>query len=106
MNLAEIIKTNENPTTTILTSEIMKYKRSLLAYYRNLFCEEPILLVDSVFNTCSYAKIVPSSEFTQAVCDLLEVSHIVEDEKEEGFNFDIFAQYETINFNSIFLKDL
>lgn len=106
MNLSEIIKTNESHTTSILTSELLKYKKALLTYYSDLFCSEPVLLVSSVSNACSYAKIVPSGEFSEAVYALLGVSHVVEDEKEEGFDFDLFAQYETINANSIFLKNL
>ncbi len=106
MYLHEIITANENHTTSILTSELIKYKKSLLKYYEALFCEEPILMVTSVFNACSYAKIVPSSEFNEAVCAYLEVPYIEQDENSPEFNEDLFNEFETINFNSIFLKQL
>jgi hypothetical protein len=106
MYLHEIITANEAPQTAINTEEIIKYKKSLLTYYSEQFCEEPILMITSVFNACSYAKIVPASELNEAVCAYLEVLYIEQDENEQEFNEDLFSQFETINFNSIFLKQL
>ncbi len=106
MNLSEIIETNEIHTISISTEQLIKYKKSLLVYYTDLFCCEPILMVTDVFNVGSFAKIVPSSEFNEAIYAYMGVPYIEQDENEEGFNEDLFAQYETINFNSIFLKQL
>jgi len=105
-NLAAIIEANETKGTTVLYDKINMYKKSLYIYYKDLFCCEPVLLVDSCFNAAQYVKIVPSNEFYEAVCDLLDVSYIIEDENEDDFNFDTFSQYETINFNSRMLKDI
>ena len=103
MKLHEIITQNENHTQSIDIALLMPYKKSLLAYYSDLFCCEPILMVTDVFNAVQYGKIVPSSEFDQAICDWLEIDFIEQDEKETNFDEDIFSNYETINFNSISL---
>jgi len=105
MNLSEIIIQNEKVTESIEYGQLHPYLKSLYIYYKNYFFDEPILMVTDVMNTCQYARIVPSNEFTESICDYLQVDSIVEN-KEEGFDEDIFAQYETINFNSKFLKDL
>jgi hypothetical protein len=104
-NLSDIIQANECPTTAIDTSILFAYKKALYVYYKDLFCCEPVILVTTVFNAVSYAKIVPYAEYYEAICEFLAVPYIVEDKTEEGYNEDIFSQYESINFNSKLLKD-
>jgi hypothetical protein len=58
-------------------------------------------MVTDVFNVCSYAKIFPSNEFTESICDYLEI----EDHEIEN-NDDHLAEFETINFNSKMMIDL
>lgn len=106
MYLHEIITANEQEQTAISIEHIIKYKKSLLTYYSNYFNCEAILMVTSVFNACSYGKIVPSNEFNEAICAYLEVLYIEQEENSPEFNEDLLSQYETINFNSVFLKQL
>ena len=96
MLLHEIITTNEQPSFSILTSELFKYRNSLLIYYRNEFSRnnEPVLMVTSVFNACSYAKIVSECELSEAIDEYLNAdSTLTEEDKETA--------KETILFNSI-----
>ena len=106
MNANEIIEINENPQTTILIEEIIKHKEELLSYYTEEFMSEPILMVTDVMNAVQYGKIVPADEFTQAVCEYLEVDYINESPEEGTEEEEVFFQYEEINFNSMFLSKL
>lgn len=72
MKLKEIIELNEKADTAIITEELMKYKKALLVYYSNLFNCEPVLMVTDVFNACSYAKIVPGNELTEAIDEYVD----------------------------------
>ncbi len=101
MKLFEIIEVNQNPEKEILISEIHKYKKSLLVYYRNEWGQRytPLLLVTSVFNACQYGKIIHPCEAEEAANDYLNADKsLSEDEKEEA--------KETIFFNSISLEQL
>lgn len=102
MKLHEIIKANEHHTSAILIELLIPYKRSLLTYYRDLFCSEPMLMVTDVMNVCQYAKIVPANEFNEAVYAYMGVDYVDEEDTES----DDFAQHETINFNSMPLSKL
>jgi hypothetical protein len=104
MKLQEIILHNE--TESILIEKLIPYKKSLLVYYTDLFSGTPILMVTDVFNSCQYGKIVSSSELEESIFAYLGVDYIETDENEPNFDFDLFAQYETISFNSIFLNEL
>jgi len=104
MKLHEIIKMNEDHTTSIEVGQLAVYKKSLLTYYSDLFPSEPMLMVTDVMNACQYAKIVPSCEFADAICDYLGVNYIETDMEDVYFDEDLFSQYETINFNSIQLS--
>lgn len=75
-----------------------KYGKSLYIYYKRLFCCEPILMVTSVFNACSYALIVPSNDFNEYLANYVELDQLATDE-------DKAAEMEVISFNSKFLKD-
>ena len=67
MLLHEIITKNDELTSAINTEEFYKYRKSLLTYYRDFFTSEPVLLVFSVFNACSYALICPACECQEAM---------------------------------------
>lgn len=102
MKLHEIIKLNEDHETSLLVESLIPYKKSLLTYYKDYFCCEPILMVTSVSNAVQYAKIVPSNEFKDAIYAYIGVDYV----NEENEDSEEFAEFETINFNSILLKDL
>lgn len=102
MKLHEIIEANECHTTSILIEEIIKYKRSLLTYYKDQFIYEPILMVTDVMNAVQYGKIVSTDEFQEAVYAFMGVSYVDEEDTES----EQFAQYETICFNSMLLSKL
>ena len=99
MKLHEIIKHNENETTSILYEALHPYRKLLYAYYSNEFYpSEPVLMVTDVFNAAQYVKIVPSEDFLQTVEDYARTrSEDIED---------IETDIETINFNSKLLKDI
>jgi len=102
MNLSEIIKSNLNPTDSILIELLIPYKKMLGLYYSDLFGCEPILMVTSVSNACQYGKIVPSDEFSEAVYEWMGVDYVDEDDTES----DDFCEYETICANSQFWSKL
>lgn len=101
MKLHEIIEANKDPQTAILWEKIAPYKKSLYVYLSNSFPEEwdkydePILMVTDVMNACQYCKIVPSSQFVNAILDYWNGP---EDE-------DYLSFFENVSFNSRFLKD-
>lgn len=101
MKLHEIIAANENHETAILIEKMLPYKNSLLKYYSDYFCAEPVLMVTSVSNAAQYGKIVSANEFTEAICAYMQVPYVIEDSEEQDFNEDLFTEYETINFNSM-----
>ena len=100
MKLHELIKTFEAGTTEVNLEHITKYKRSLLTYYRNYYIGEPIVMVTSVFNAGALGMIVPAAEFGEALDVYLAVNGIYHGHP------DYESEYEIINANSIFLKNL
>ena len=72
MNLQEIIKANDKPKNSVLIELILRYKNSLLTYYSDEFRCDPVLMVVSIMNAVQYAKIVPASEFSEAIEDWVE----------------------------------
>ena len=97
MKMHEIITANESPSTSILTEALYPYRKSLLVYYRDLFCCEPLLMVTSVFNAAQYAKIVPANEFNEVLSDYLDGMDLDDETRE--------YEEEVIPFNSIMLSD-
>lgn len=106
MKLHEIIEINEDHEKSILIELLLPYKKMLNIYFERDFRSEPMLMVTSISNACQYGKIVPAGEFTDAVYAYMGVGFVVEDEDEEGFDEDKFAQYESICFSSIPLNNL
>ena len=99
MKLHEIIENLNNPNQAILIEKIIPYKKSLLIYFSNDFCCEPILMVTTVLNACQYAQIVPFNDFFESVNDWVKSIKLETEEDKEN-------EIELINFQSIFLKDL
>jgi hypothetical protein len=106
MKLHEIIEINEDHEKSVLIEKMIPYKKMLYTYFQRQFSSEPILMVTEASNAAQYAKIVPIAEFAEAVCAYMGVGYVIEDSEEEDFDEDLFAQYETICFNSRILKDL
>ncbi len=100
MKLYEIIEKNDEDTSSVLIESMHPYKKTLKSYYQQKM-EDPIMMITSVTNTTAYGKIVPAGKFNEAICAWLEVPHIVTDEDEEGFDEELFAEWETISANSI-----
>lgn len=98
MKLHEIIEINDDPGAVISIEVLFQYKRSLLTYYRDAFCCDPILMVTDVFNAAQYGKIVPSDNYHEAQNEYLETQDLCEEDAQH--------QAETIDFNSIFLERL
>jgi len=88
MKLFKIIETNDTENLFIAYETMQPYLKSLYAYYRNEFWEEPVLMVESVFNSVQYVKIVDVETFT------MYLDTLSEDESE------------VIRFNSKMLGDL
>lgn len=83
MKLHQIIEHwDKNPSDSISTETLYPYKRSLLTYFEDYFCCEPVLMVTDVFNAAQYAIIVPSNEFSDALEAYLEECDLDEEEKE------------------------
>jgi hypothetical protein len=98
MKLHEIIEINGEDKKSVLIETMAKYKNSLRVYFEDYFCtKDLILMVTSVTNATSYGKIVPASEFSDAV-DAWMSPNIVNLEDIES---DEFAEYETICANSM-----
>jgi hypothetical protein len=100
MKLHEILAINSEPTKSVLYELCLPYLKMLKKYHDSMFNEQTILMVTSVSNAAQYVKIIPASEFSQCVYDFMGVDYVVEDKDEEEFDEDIFAEYETICFNS------
>lgn len=100
LNLNDIIKLNNDKTTSINYESLQPYLKSLNVYYKYTFGCDPILMITDVMNACSYAKIVSSNEFNESVCDYIECElHEIQN------NDDYLSQFETICYNSKMLKD-
>lgn len=99
MLLHEIISANEVEEKSILVEKLLPYKKSLLTYYSDLFCCDPILMVVSVSNSAQYAKIVSSNEFSEAIESYVKSIPDLSEEDQE-------CEMETISFNSILLNTL
>jgi hypothetical protein len=102
MLLHQIISNNQIATNSILIELLVPYKKSLVTYYKNEFSshDEPLLMVTNVMNAAQYGKIVPMSEFQDAICEYLDDYNCMDEESEN------FSAYENICFNSIPLSRL
>jgi len=72
MKLYKIIETNDTENLFIAYEKLQPYLKSLYAYYKNEFWEEPVLMVESVMNTVQYVKIVDCETFTMYLDTLSE----------------------------------
>lgn len=99
MLLHEIISLSEQSETGILIEEIAKYKRSLVTYYKEYYCCEPVLIVTAVFNAAQYGFIAPCDQFSWAIDTYLNSDDSLNEEGKE-------TERELINFQSIMLSNL
>jgi len=88
MKLHKIIETNDTENSFIAYETMQPYLKSLYVYYADEFREEPVLMVESIFNAVQYVKIVDVETFT------MYLDTLSEDESE------------VIRFNSKMLGDL
>jgi len=72
MKLHKIIETNDTENLFIAYEKLQPYLNSLYTYYRDEFMEEPILMIESVFNAVQYVKIVDAETFTTYLDTLSE----------------------------------
>ena len=99
MKLHEIIEANEVPDQSILIESLMPYKKLLLTYYSDAFCDrDPMLMVTDVFNAAQYGKIINPDELLEAIGDYLSDSYLSDEDRANAI--------EEIMFNSVFLENL
>lgn len=98
--LVEIFENNATNKQSVLIELIVPYKKQLLTYFKEFYLQDPILVITSVFNSCSYGFIVPADNYQESICDYLNDYDCMNEENEN------FAEWETINSNSIFLENL
>ena len=94
LKLSEIIRISESDDQSVSLECIARYKKSLLTYFRRYYRNgEPMLLVTDVFNAIAYAKVVPESDFSDALETYVNsIPDLTEEERE--------AEREIISFNS------
>ena len=98
--LVEIFENNSINKKSVLIELIVPYKKQLLTYFKGFYLQDPVLVVTSVFNAAQYGFIVPADQFQESICNYLEDYTCMEEDSEN------FAEWETINFNSLFLEKL
>jgi hypothetical protein len=100
MRLHEINKANETIGSSILIEEIMKYKRSLITYWSDMYCvneHDLILVVTDIMNAAQYGFIIDADQFNEVVEEYVDTLDLNEEDKQN--------EIETIQFNSIqFIK--
>lgn len=100
--LHELVNIFENEhETAVLWELISPYKKQLYVYFSRFYRSEPMLMVTSVTNNSSYCRVVPESDFFDAVCAYIGDYMNLEDEKSESY-----AEYETICAYSMPLKNM
>lgn len=98
-NLAQVLRC-ESYEYNFSIDDILKYKKSILTYYEQFYANDPIFLVTSVTNNSCIGFITSSSDFIEEICAYLD-DYNCQDEESENF-----GEFETICFNSKFVKDL
>ena len=100
--LHELVEIFENEHETAVLWELVEpYKKQLYVYFSRFYCSEPIVMVTSVTNNNSYCRIVPESDFFEAICAYMGEFPDLEDEESESY-----AEYETICAYSQALKNM
>ena len=100
--LHELINIFENEhETAVLWDLVSPYKKQLYVYFSRFYCSEPILIVTSVTNNSSYCRVVPESDFFEAVCAYIGNCIDLENEDSESY-----MQYESICAYSTALKSM
>lgn len=87
--------------TSVLWELVSPYKKQLYVYFSRFYRNEPILMITSVTNNSSYCRIVPESDFFDAICAYIGDCVDIEDEESESY-----TEYESICAYSHLLKDM
>ena len=87
--------------TAVLWELVSLYKKQLYVYFSRFYRDEPILMVTSVTNNSSYCRVVPESDFFDAICAYIGDCVDIEDKESESY-----GEYETICSNSRPLKTM
>jgi hypothetical protein len=101
MRLHEIIQANKTVGNSILIEDIVKYKKSLITYWGDMYCvndRDLILVVTDVMNAAQYGFIIDANQFSEVVEEYVETLDLNEEDKQN--------EIETIQFNSIQLNKL
>ena len=106
MTRYEIITLLANePQQAVEYAQLKPYLKSLYIYYKDMFSQEPVLMVTEVFNAVQYVRIEPANELYEAICSYLDVPYIDEEPHKNGYDTGAFTEYETILSNSKMLSD-
>ena len=103
--LFEVIERNDNNFYVSYENQKM-YIKSLYTYYKDYFNCEPIALITNVTNVGGVMRIVSENEFNEAIYEEMGVHYVETDERNPHYNEDLFYEYDIINANSRYLKDL
>ena len=87
--------------TAVLWELVAPYKKLLYVYFSRFYGDDPVLMVTSVTNNSSYCRIVPESDFFDAVCAYIGDCVDIDDEDSESY-----AEYESICAYSHPLKNM
>jgi hypothetical protein len=102
MRLHEINQANQVIGNSILIDEIVKYKKSLITYWSDMYCvneEQLILVVTDIMNAAQYGFITEAGQYQEVVEEYVNtIPDMTEEDKEN--------EIENINFNSIQLNKL
>lgn len=101
MRLHEINQANQVIGNSILIDEIVKYKKSLITYWSDMYCvneDQLILVVTDIMNAAQYGFIIDAAQFSEVVEEYVETLDLNEEDKQN--------EIETIQFNSIQLNKL
>jgi hypothetical protein len=101
MRLHEINQANQVIGNSILIDEIVKYKKSLITYWSDMYNvneDQLILVVTSVFNSGSYGFITEVDQYTEVVQEYVDNLDLSKEDAD--------YEFENINFNSIQLNKL
>ena len=100
--LHELVNIFKNEHETAVLWELVEpYKKQLYVYFSRFYCSEPIVMITSVTNNSSYCRIVPESDFSEAICAYIGECPDLEDVESESY-----AEYESICAYSQELKNM
>lgn len=100
--LNELVEIFENEHGDAVLWDLVKpYRKQLYVYFSRFYGGEPILMVTSVTNNSSYCRVVPESDFFDAICAYIGDCVDIEDKESESY-----GEYEAICAYSAPLKNM